>query len=274
MIRPSRLMPPLLAVGLLLSAPAVAAWSAGVGEWIFGPDMSEREACLRAESKAKESALRKVTGEAMSSEDLMVCREQGDDAQCRMNRITWSMIDGNIRDVRNVRKERRPGPQGALLCRVSLEVNVDVGQGRPDPNFDMAVRLNRRTLRHGDPMEIEVIPTQPMYVSVFQWLPYEKAERQIMRIFPNPYDQRNLFQGRATVPTAAGRQAYDLYVGFPQGLADSRTMVDEYLMVIGTKDQVRFRETYSLHEFTARLLEIPRQEWRRVRKAYNVVRSE
>ena len=274
MIRLPPSMLPLVAAGLLFSSPSAAAWSAGLGEWIFGPDMSEREACLRAERKAKEAALRKVTGETMSSEDLMVCREQGDDAECRMNRITWSMIDGNIRDVRNVRKERRPGPQGSLMCRVSLEVNVDVGQGRPDPNFDMAVRLNRRTLRHGDPMQIEVVPTQPMYVSVFQWLPYESAERQVVRIFPNPYDRKNHFQGRATVPTASGRQAYDLYVGFPEDLADAKTVVDEYLMVIGTKDQVRFRESYSLNEFTARLLEIPRQDWRRVRKAYNVVRSE
>ena len=113
-----------------------------------------------------------------------------------------------------------------------------------------------------------------MYVSVFQWLPYMRADRQIMRIFPNEYDRQRRFQKPATIPTREGSQSYDLRVVFPGDLKGKKKLVDEYLMVVGTRKPIEFRNTYSHEEFKSRLLETPLQDRRIVKKPYNVVRPE
>lgn len=269
-----RYVPPFVIAVMLFSADANAEWIASEGEYNFGPEMAQSEACQMAERRAKEKALKSVTGEKISSEDNMVCSEMKDNAECSLNRFTWSTIDGLIKGTRNKKVRTLPGISEYRKCHVALEVDVGVGSGKPDPSFDMTVRLNQRTFRDGEPLEIIIAPTQPMHVNVFQWLPYMKADRQVTRIFPNQFDEKNRFQEQGTVPTKDGRQRYDMQVLFPDNLKRKKDLIDEYLMVVGTRKPVTFRDTYTLEEYNARLLEIPRQDRRAIRKAYNVVRPE
>jgi len=268
----NRFLFPVVTVAALFAVDADADWIHAEDEYNFGPEMSESEACQKAERRAKEKALKTVTGEKISSEDNLVCSEMKDAAECSLNRFTWSTIDGLIKGTRNKRVETVAGISGYNKCRVSLEVDVGVAEGDPDPGFDLRVGLNRPTFRDGEPLRISLSPSQPMYISVFQYLPYMKAERQVTRIFPNPYDKEQLFQVKGTIPTDEGGQQYDMTVGFPEGLKSRKDLIDEYLMILGTRKPITFRGLYSLEEFNARLLEIPRQNRRIVRRAYNVVR--
>lgn len=259
-------------VWLNAAAPAAADWVATAGERLFGPELSEKEACRIAERKAKDQALKTVTGERLSSEDLMVCKEKDGSASCDLNQFTWSVIDGEIKGVRNRKIRTEVGVGGYRKCIVEMEVDVGTPKGNPDPGFDMGVALNATVFRDGDVLRVSVEPNAPMYVHVFQWLPYDESARQVSRIFPNALDTDNLFKQASSVPTPKGGALYDLEVRFPDGVPDDRRLVDEYLMVVGTRDPVSFRDTYTLEEFNARLLEIPRPDSRRVKRAYAVVR--
>lgn len=251
---------------------AFAEWVDGRGERIFGPDISENEACDYAMQRARKDAIRKVTGEKLTGEDLMVCQEQKDDASCTLNRLTWSTTDGVIRGIRNKHRQIAKTPTGHQTCVVTLEANVGVAEGKPDPGFNMTMKLNQRTFLNNQTLKISVTPTQPMYLTVFQWLPYEKAERQVTRIFPNEFDPGTLFKGKGTIPTKANQSKYDLLVGFPSGLKKQKKLVDEYLMLVGTRKPVTFRKSFSYEEFNKTLLEIPLSERRNISKAYNIVR--
>lgn len=267
-------MRPLLALFLLLAAcwgrPAAADWVAARGERVFPAEVSEADACRNAEERAKEDAVRQVTGERFSSEELMICTEQGGQADCSHNSAVWSMVDGDVRAVRNRRVDTAVVADGVRRCTVSLEAEVVVARGRPDPGFDVAVTVNAAVLRDGEALEIQLSPTQPMSVAVFQWLPYESGAAQVSRIFPNPFDTVSWIAGPTSIPTSAGRPRYGLKVGFPPAI--SRSVVDEYLMVVATRKPVEFRESYTLDEFRARLIELPRGDSRIVRKAYSIVR--
>ncbi len=268
----NRYIIPILTALVLFAIEANAEWVSAEDTYNFGPEMSEREACQKAKRRAKEKALKSITGEKISSEDNMVCSEMKDTADCSLNRFTWSTIDGLIKGTRDEREETGPGIGEYRKCTVTLDVNVGVAEGSPDPSFDLQVKLNRPTFRDGEPLKISLSPSQPMHISVFQYLPYMKSEKQVTRIFPNPYDRKQFFQKKGTVPTHEGSQQYDMTVGFPEGLKSRKDLIDEYLMVLGTRKPINFRGEYSLEEFNARLLEIPRQNRRIVRKAYNVVR--
>ncbi|TAN61677.1 MAG: DUF4384 domain-containing protein [Magnetospirillum sp.] len=268
-----RALASVLALLLALAVPARAEWVAVSAERIFPPDLPETEACRAAEERAREEAIRRVTGERLSSEELMVCTEQNDTADCSHNSTVWTMVDGDIRAVRGRTVETAALADGLRRCTVALEAEVVVPPGRPDPAFDIGIHLNATVFRDQEPLEISLSPSQPMAVAVFQWLPYEKGEAQVARIFPNPFDTASVLKGLVTIPTEAGRARYSMRVGFPAGMPAARRMVDEYLMVVATRRPVSFREAYALDDFRARLLELPRSDSRVVRKAYSIVRG-
>ena len=264
----------LILIFLLAPAAGRADWVAARAERLFPPEQPEAEACRLAEDKAKEEAVRQITGERLSSEELMRCSEQGEQAECTHNSAIWSMVDGDVRAVRNRRMETLAVVDTVRKCVVELEADVVVPPGRPDPSFDVGIRLNAAVYRDGEPLEITLTPSQPMGVAVFQWLPYERGEAQVSRILPNPYDPIRRIDRATTIPSETGRKRYLMRVGFPETLGGSRRMVDEYLMEVATRKPMEFRESYSLDDFKARLLELPRSDARMVRKAYSILRGE
>lgn len=253
--------------------PGLADWVEGTGERTFDRETPEAEACRAAESRAREAAIRSRLGERVSAEDLMVCEEAGTSAECGLHRSVWSLIDGDIKGVRNGRTETvETGVPGFRRCIARLEVNVVPTPGRTDPGFDLGVELSASVFRSGDGLTVALTPSAPMFVALFQWLPYEQGEKQVSRLFPNPLDPDPRFRHAGHVPTREGSKRYALKVVFPETAPGSAKIVDEYLLAVGTASPVDFRDHYSLDDFRSRLLEIPRSGMRLVKRAYGVVR--
>jgi len=262
----------LLALSLLFALPARAEWVAGQAERVFGPEMTEADACRAAERLAREAALKARLGERVAAEDTLVCAEKGDTADCSLHRAAWSMVDGDIRAVRDRKAVTRDGPlAGFRTCAVSLEADIGIAKGQPDPGFDLTVRMDTRVFRDGEDLSMGIEPSQPMYVTVFQWLPYDQSSTPVTRLFPNKFDSDNYFAKSGTVPTGAGAPRYALRVAFPPNLPAETRIADEYLLVVATRSRVEFRDSYGLDELKGRLLEIPRAESRLVKRAYGVV---
>jgi len=265
---------PALILGLIIAlhGPAHAEWVSATGSYQFPTVMPEAEACQQAEDRARADAVRHVTGETLSSEDVMRCSDQGDEAECARNSTVWTMVGGVIRSTRNRTTETTQEVEGFHKCTVAFEADVHVAEGRSDPNFDVGVVLNNMVYRDGENLVVALKPSQAMAVQVFQWLPYEKGDAQVARIFPNAFDNLARIDKPIAIPTEAGAKRYDLKVSFPIGQPAGRKMVDEYLMVVATRKPVAFRDSYSLEDFNKLLAEIPLGDRRIVRRAYNIVR--
>ena len=258
---------------VLLPQAASAEWVRASGSYIFPPVMTEVEACQQAETRARADAVRQVSGETLSSEEAMRCTEQGDEAECARNSTVWTMVGGDIRSTRNRKVETMVEVETVRKCVVSFEADVHVAQGKPDPNFDIGVLLNNKIYRDGENLSVTLKPSQPMAVQIFQWLPYEKGDAQVGRIFPNPFDAAERIAKPVTIPTEAGAKRYDLKVSFPAGQSAGRKMVDEYLMVVATRTPMALRDSYSLDDFNSVVAEIPQGDRRIVRRQYNIVRG-
>jgi len=63
-------------------------------------------------------------------------------------------------------------------------------------------------------------------------------------------------------------------VAFPDGQPSDRKVIDEYLVVVATREPVDFLTGYAFDDFHARLLELSRSDSRIVRRSYNVVRGD
>ena len=260
----------LLTVLLVTVAPAIAAWTTGEGDQYFGPETSEAAACRAAEESARLDALRKLHGELLSIDQQLSCRESNghnsDNAQCHLNKILWSQIGGEIKASKLVKKDVRE-IAGSKVCHVELVADVSIKKGRPDPGFDIEVRVNQSSFRAGEKISIELVPSQPMYVSIFNWLPYFPEEKQVVRLFPNPHDTDAFIDRRRFVPGTN----YSFKIMPSDFYPEARSFVDEYLLVVITKQPVKWLESYSLSELRSRLAELPADQVRYIKRGYQLL---
>lgn len=257
---------------LLMSCLAIAAPIAGQGEYHFGPDTPESFACRGAEERAKSDALRKIHGEKIAVDQHLSCREfsarSAETEVCELNKMIWSHIGGEIRSSRIMRREVKR-LEGSSVCSVNLEIDVVTTLSAPDPGFDLKVRLDRTVFRPGETLTLEIDPAQPMYLAIFNWIPYEKGSSAVTLIFPREHDQSD----RITAPLKLPRAGYNYTLAVSPAAPQGRVFVDEYLLIVATKEPVKWLRNYELSELQARLAEIPLDRVRYTRRAYQLLMS-
>ena len=257
----------------LLSITAHADWVQAEGSDIFPATVAEAEACANADQRARTDAITKVTGETIAAETIQRCTDQGDDVQCTQNAAIWSTLGGTIIQTRNREQETLVEAESYRRCIVRFQADVKLSHGNPDPNFTLGLVVNAAIYRPGDAMVLRLNPSQPMYVQIFQWLPYEKADAQIVRLFPNRFDQNAQITQPIPIPSPAQAARYDLTLAFPASVPAGQKMVDEYVMAVATRTPVAFRASYTLDDFQKSLAVLPRQDSRIERRAYTIIRG-
>lgn len=244
------------------------------GEYLYGPETSEADACRLAEERAKAAALSKVFGESISMEEQMSCRETSggkSDYGCELDRVSWSLIEGDIRAITANQKVIEPRA-GAKACMVTLTVDIVIPDRRPDANFDVKVNINEKRYRVGEVLTIELEPTAPMHVAIFNWVPY-RNNNAVTQMFPNEMDPHNYISKKTDIPTENKLATYSFTMAWLESLPKSRNFVDEYLIVIGTKEPIKWLSSYDLADFKSRLREIPLDERRIVKRGYQLIRK-
>jgi hypothetical protein len=146
---------------------------------------------------------------------------------------------------------------------VILEARVTSRSEPSDPNFDVRVDLSNPLLRDGDPLVITVDPTQEMFVNIL----LEDHENKLTLIFPNEFDLDSKITGRTPIPIG---DKYSIVARFPADLSGNE--IEEVIHVLTTPQKLALLEEYSIEDFNLKLMEIPNNQKRYVRKAYRLVR--
>ncbi len=240
------------------------------GEYLFGPETSDNEACELARNKAKSLALSQVVGEKVSREEQLVCNQttgKSTDYGCEFNRITWSMIDGDIREVRNETRKIETR-EGTKACVISLEADIIEPTKKPDPNFDFSAKLNKSVFSVGEDMLLELEGTEPAHLVIFNWLPNQKNE--VIRIVPYTNDPNvssfHLTKGDSNKVF----RRFPFEAHWSDAYSKNKKFVDEWLIIIATKKPYKWLSSYDFEKFKERLREIPIDERRIVRKGYQL----
>lgn len=250
------------------STTAKAEMATGLGEQFYGPEMSENAACDLAEKKAKAAALASVLGETVSNEEQLFCKQstgKATDGGCEFNRVTWSLIEGDITAIKNLKRstEKRLGTNA---CVVSLEAEIVIPTKKPDPNFEVKVTTNQMVYRVGDDFSLAVESTEPAHLAIFNWLPNEND--QVHRIIPQ--DAGGGADMGILKKNASGKLRVDfgLMATWSNAYKDTKKQYDEWLIVIASKRPYKWLPTYDLDQFKEKLREIPVDERRIVRRGY------
>jgi len=245
----------------------VAEWIAASGSIVFPPTMAEVDACQQAEDRARTDAIRHGAGEIISAEEWMQCDDRQDQDACVRNASIWGNLTGYIKTIRNRTAHTSDDVAGYRRCSVGFDADVIPLSGRADPNFTLSVTLNNTLFRDGELLSVDVIPSQPMNIQVFQWLPYEKTSLQVQRLFPNGHDPET----RITTATTLPRLGYAFKAVFP---TERRKDVVEYILVIASRTPLSLQPNYSFEDFIHLVAELPQNDSRLMRRSYSIVRGE
>jgi hypothetical protein len=236
-------------------------WLWGMGKHYIHQDISEAEACLKAEDKAKRNVLRKYAGEYISSQSFMSCTEKGDEAQCPATVTTWSQTAGVIAGIKNKTIKASTDPDDRRLCRVTLEGAVV--KREYDPNFDLDISLSKDILRSGEEIKINITPTESMYVNIFDLHPDGNAHL----IYPNVYEQTNHVAARTTIPST---DKYSFVAEYPPEMKSPT--VHKTLQIVATRKSLVFLPVYKGYELQKKLLEIAAKDVRYMQRSYKVIK--
>ena len=229
------------------------------GEYTFGPQVSQEEACEQAELRAKEGAIRKVFGETYFGEQSMECSDKGLRG-CDYARMSVTHLNGHLVSFTD-RSERVFDKGGLRVCRVMGKVQLDTSQ-KSDPGMFFEVLLDRAVYRDGDELKAKVHLPNPSYLAIFSQSDLNGAK--VERLFPNRHVKDGRLGGRVLIPEESAR--YRFRVESEQGEAGIRTVGGshrgvpsriEYLYVIRTNMAVNWLSSYSPEELQKHLALVP-----------------
>jgi len=246
----------------------------GYGEYRFGPNVTEVKACKLALENAKKNSLTKVYGEKIFSEDLMRCSETDDDTQCELNKSTISTINGTIKKIKN-KKRSLERQEGYSICRFEIVVNIVQPKQKKDPNFDFNISINNKLFRNGEELTILIEPNATMFINIFQWQPYTSTGISLTKIFPNINESNNKIEKnkKKKIPGESSEvhKKYNFVVEYPN--KENKKYVDEYLVVVATKNIVNFVTDYDFKSFQDIISEIPNNEYRTKKMSYEILKN-
>ena len=235
-------------------------WVWAMGKAPVHQDISEAEACAKAEHKAKTAALKEYSGEYISSQSFMACSERDDRAGCLSSIMTWAMTGGMITDIRNKMVKVSTALDQTRVCRVSLEAAI--AERKDDPDFDLDVTLSDSILREGDAIKLTVTTTQPMYVNVFD----SRVDKSYL-IYPNAYEPDNHITTPMVIPST---NRYSLNAEYPKEAKSD--VVHKMLHIVATRKKIRFLPAYRGYQLEKKMLEIVPTDVRYIQRGYRIIR--
>lgn len=242
----------------------------------YGKETSFDEACILAEEKLFDKARREASGsETLSSNSTKICKKSNTESKCNLYTNSFRSIAA----IQIIKYEPLKFTDGKKCQFSSLGNNIFQASRKgnfilekipkPDDNFDFRVKLNKydftsypvneniKKLNLNEVLVIDIETYKDMYISIFQWLPYEDFN-SIQKLFPNDFDTNNLFKSNTkySIPTLDKFQEYSFRVHFPDENHIFSDDVNEFLMIIGTKENIYFLDSYTYTGFGEKLVDI------------------
>ena len=253
--------------------------------YYYGKDLSENQACAKALNNAKNKAASSL-GEFISSDSIMLCNETNVEENCKQFSNIWTESIGIVKILNEPKKEAGYDKlKASYFCKQTITAEV-TQSGKPDPNFDFKVSLNKNvfqidtknknedTYKAKIDLVIDIFPLSNMYVYIFYYSPSGSINiynEKIKRIFPNLLCKKNLkvkekknynyIEENTKIPYSICHQKFELMYSKSDYL--DKKNKQEHLLVIATKYKINFNDEYSIKSLQSKINEIKKSDIRR-----------
>jgi len=235
----------LLLLGFIFySFPSLAKIVTAKGSFMHGEEISTRDGCKFAREKAELEALQKGLNVTISSEEIEKCSQIDGKSNCEYNQFFLKTFNGILTGIKELSKplkriETLDSGDIAYICEIEIKANVEPIKQINDPNFNFNVKLNEYNFKAGGELTMEITFTKPMYLTIFQFLPYEKEGNQVSKLFPNEREENNFIKDKKIILPYNAK--YEVY--FPENV--NKKNIDEYLFFITSDEKIDWLDEYN-----------------------------
>ena len=233
-----------------------------------------------ARDKAYRTALERIAGESIVSNQDLQCTSNDDDALCELKKRTFSLTQGIVKPAGN-RSYTTKQEGDYIVCLWSEDVEVEKLKTYPDFEFRFALNQNKFIApiapsdgiklsdKNFEPITFNFEPRQPSYLYLFQNTEYLNEGKSFFKIFPNKLDSENLFSKKVIIPT---KKNYEFKVFFPDNLFKDVYYVN--IIAIASENEISFYDEYTYEDFQTKLFEIMNQKSRYKSEIYTVLKKD
>ena len=225
------------------SLPSLAEIVYAKASFMHGEEISTKDGCEFAQKKAELNALQKGLNVTISSEETEKCSQIDGKSNCEQNQFFLKTFNGILTETSQLSKKKRTETLDsgdiAYICEIEIKTNVEPIKQIKDPNFNFNVELNEHNFKSGDKLTMEIGFTIPMYLTIFQFLPYEKEGNQVSKLFPNEREENNFIKDEKIILPYNAK--YEVY--FPENV--NKKNIDEYLFFITSDENIRWLDEYN-----------------------------
>ena len=235
----------LLLLGFIFySFPSLAKIVYAKASFMHGEEISTKDGCKFARQKAELEALQKGLNVTISSEEIEKCSQIDGKSNCEYNQFFLKTFNGILTGIKELSKplkriETLDSGDIAYICEIEIKANVEPIKQITDPNFNFNVKLNEYNFKTGDGLTMEITFTKPMYLTIFQFLPYEKEGNQVSKLFPNEREENNFIKDKKIILPYNAK--YEVY--FPENV--NKKNIDEYLFFITSDEKIDWLDEYN-----------------------------
>ena len=114
-------------------------------------------------------------GLKVSLEETQVCKGTDGQDRCEDNQTSILSLNGEITQVIVLNKEEgldETRDPKVYYCKITIKAEVQ-SAFKEDKNFEFQVKLNEMNFRNGDKLKLKFVVSEPLYLNVFQFFPYE-----------------------------------------------------------------------------------------------------
>jgi uncharacterized caspase-like protein len=183
------------------------------------------------------------------------------------NQTPWLVQEGGAELILVSSAPANP-PDGTVSEEFQLQRRADFerleriflqGKATPDPNFRVALRLNREVYRHGDEAVLSITPTSDGYLSVF----HIGSDKTVTQFYPlRGPDNADLLDPSGKI---GGKRTVNFPAAFFQNqnraifveLSSDQTEDFEAFLVIVTADKIDLPNPPTIEVLRQRLMDIP-----------------
>jgi hypothetical protein len=151
------------------------------GAYQYSPQMSQVEACKRAEEKAKLAIIHKAIGHEFTSDKISSCTETNNDHSCKFYDTSYESSKGYIKSVIDRQETVKD-----WTCTVSVKATVGKTEYKINPDFDIDVDLTTTVYKQTDVLNLTITPNALGYLYVYVYTP---SDNTVKRIFPNQFQR-------------------------------------------------------------------------------------
>ena len=256
----------LLLIFFLYTLPSLAEDTIAEGTYEHSGDMSPNDGCKMAQQRAELKAREKVGGKTISLEEMEMCSEIEGKSNCERNRIFFSQFSAEITKL-DVSDPKKSVEGDIYICTVQITADVTPIKQISDPSFNFNVNFNDFTFKDGEELKIEISLSAPMYLNIFQVLPYrDPKDYQVIKLFPNEIEKNSYIKAaKINLPKGA---KYEIY--FPDNV--NKRSVDEDLVFISSKEKLNFLNKFTTKEDFKNSYIRSSNKMKIIRKTYRIVK--